>query len=347
MAQREEYERRLRDEYGIYINYVSPVDFQGGKVWAIGSRVYPNRRPNETFHEFLLDVLRGTFGEDWRAAQVALPEDQRHFVLKCFEHLGKWLAANADHDALAREGHFSAEPNGWVRYLISLAWDVATLIHASDLPDGLADRLRDPVQFQGARYEVAVAVFARLDCAIRFLDDDEALRGVKHVEFVATHRPTGQEIAVEVKSRRRAGVLNEPGEPSTDDPLRKDARMVRQLFKKAVEKATDGMPFFIFIDINAPLDAGVDNRWRSEVQKWMSRLRAPTLEEPDVFNALYVTNFSPQYDGDDISRGGSWLAALPLHVREPLRHDIRTGLQRALDTYGRVPALAEDGTLLE
>jgi hypothetical protein len=123
--------------------------------------------------------------------------------------------------------------------------------------------------------------------------------------------------------------------------------MVRQLFKKAVEKAPEGMPYFIFIDINAPLDAEVDERWRSEVQQWMNRLPAPTAEEPDVFNALYVTNFSPHYAGDDISRGGSWLAVLPLHVREPLRHDISTGLQRALDTYGRVPAFAEDGTLLE
>jgi hypothetical protein len=122
--------------------------------------------------------------------------------------------------------------------------------------------------------------------------------------------------------------------------------MVRQLFKRAVERAPEGMPFFIFIDINAPLDAAVDERWRSDVQQWMSRLRVPTSEEPDVFNALYVTNFSPHYDGDDISRWGSWLAALALHVREPLEHDIGPGLQRALDTYGRVPALAEHGTLL-
>jgi hypothetical protein len=49
------------------------------------------------------------------------------------------------------------------------------------------------VQFQGARYEIAIAaVFARLDCEIRFLDQDEELHGKKHVEFVATRPQLGR-----------------------------------------------------------------------------------------------------------------------------------------------------------
>jgi hypothetical protein len=40
---------------------------------------------------------------------------------------------------------------------------------------------------------------------------------------------------------------------------------------------------------------------------------------------LYVTNFSPDYDADDISRGGSWLEVSPLFVREPLAADIYRG----------------------
>jgi hypothetical protein len=229
---------------------------------------------------------------------------------------------------------------------MSLAWDVATLIHAADLPDGLVERLRSSEQFQGARYEIAIAaIFARLDCEIRFLDEDEELRGVKHVEFEATHRPTGQAIAVEAKSRHRPGVLNQPGERSTDDPLRRDARMVRSLFVKATEKAPEGVPFFVFIDINAPLTADVESRWQSEVQAWINRLPAPTPEKPDVFNSLYVTNFSPHYDGDDISRGGPWLELSPLFVREPLTANLWPALRSALDTYGRIPPISEDGLL--
>ena len=267
--QMERTSKRLRDEYGVLINYVAPVEWQGRRVWALGSRVYPDRPATETFHEFLLHVLRGVFGEDWRAAQAALPPDERHFVKRCFEKYEEWTEALRTPENQEGEARWAAEPSGWVQYLISLAWDAATLIHAADLPDTLVNRLRDPVAFQGARYEVAVAaIYARLDCSIQFLDEDERLRSAKHAEFIATHRPTQTEIAVEAKSRHRAGVLNEDGEPSEDDPLRGDARAVRRLFTKALEKAPDGMPFMIFIDINAPLDrdhGGFDSQWRRDV----------------------------------------------------------------------------------
>jgi hypothetical protein len=88
----------------------------------------------------------------------------------------------------------------------SLAWDVATLIHAGEPPDELIDRLRDRDNFQGARYELAIAaIIARLECSITWLDADPGLRTVKHVEFEATHRPTGQTFAVEAKSRHPSG----------------------------------------------------------------------------------------------------------------------------------------------
>jgi len=201
----------------------------------------------------------------WRAAQAALPEDERHFVFKCFDQLSVFLTEHTDPEELAREGQVSAEPNGWVGYLISLAWDVATLIQAGEPPEELIDRLRDRDNYQGARYEIAIAaIFARLDCSIRWLDADPTLRTVKHVEFEATHRPTGQTFAIEAKSRHRAGVLNHPGTPDPDDPLRADARAVRRLFMNAVEKAPDDMPFFVFLDINAP--SAADAEWQADVQ---------------------------------------------------------------------------------
>jgi hypothetical protein len=68
--------------------------------------------------------------------------------------------------------------------------------------------------------------------------------------------------------------------PDPDDPLRADARMVRRLFIKAVEKAPEGQPYFILIDINAPRES--DAQWQADVQ------------HPDDFNATLVTNFSPR-----------------------------------------------------
>ena len=154
------------------------------------------------------------------------------------------------------------------------------------------------------------------------------------MEFVATHRPSGQEIAVEAKNRHRTGVLNEEGEPDEDDPLRGDARAVRRLFMSAIEKAPEGMPFMIFIDINAPLEPdaeGLDKEWVQDIRKWMDRFPAPTAEQPEAYNALYVTNFSPHYQGDDLARGGEWLAVRPLFTLNPTAFDLTGMLDHALN----------------
>jgi hypothetical protein len=341
-------DRRLREEYGVYIDFIPPVLWNDRKVRCLGSGVYL-RPPNETFHEFLIHVLCVTLGKDWRATHAALPAATRHVVVKCLEDWDRWKALNADADVLARDGHHSAAPSGWVQYLISLAWDLATVLRTGALPNALLDRLRDMTAFQGARYELAVAaIFGRLNCEIRFLDEDPGLRSEKHVEFVATHRPTGQEIAVEAKSRHRAGVLHQHGERDDDDPLRGDAKGgVRRLFMKAMDKAPAGTPYMVFIDINAPVAAAeVDARWKTGVQAWISGLRVPTADAPDEYNALYVTNFSPHYDGADLSTGVAWLSVIPLYARTPAAHDLTTMLQPALSNYANVPAYTVDGQLL-
>jgi hypothetical protein len=73
-ARAQECERRLREEYGVFVNYVSPIEWQGRKVWALGSMLYLDGPPSETFHDFLFRVLRGTFGEVWAKEQSELPE---------------------------------------------------------------------------------------------------------------------------------------------------------------------------------------------------------------------------------------------------------------------------------
>jgi SEC-C motif-containing protein len=342
---------RLRTEFGVYINYVAPTEFQGQKVWAIGNRVYTDRPPNETFHEFLLQVLRETLGEEWRSAQDQLGGDDQHFVMRCFTEYEAWKADHLATDQ-SRDGVWSARPNGWARYLHSLAWDVATLIHATGgrLPESLVRRVRDRTAFQSARYEIAVAaIFARLDCEIRFLDEDEELRSEKRVELIARHRPTGQEIAVEAKSRRRAGVVNEGGDRNEDDPLHGDARGVRRLFVRALEKGVRDLPYMIFIDINAPPEpeaAAFTKGWQRAVGRMMAGFPKPTAESPDAYSALYVTNFSPQYNGTDLALPGEWLSIRPLFVETAPAFDLAGMLDYALDRYDRVPEIGLGGEIL-
>lgn len=348
-AQRTATLERLQEGFGVWINFVAPTEYQGRRVWAIGDRVYLDRPPNETFHEFLLHVLRVTLGEEWRAEQAA--SDNPHFAMRCFDEYHAWTAEQSEKNS-PEDGVWAAEPNGWAQYLRSLAWDVATLIHAcpGGPPEGLTERLRDPVAFQGARYEIAVAaIFARLDCEIEFLDDNEALKGQKRVEFIATHRPTGQQVSVEAKSRRRKGVLNEEGEPDEKDPLRGDARAVRRLFVQALDKDVKDMPYLIFIDNNAPADPeaqGFDRQWQQNVKNWIDRFPPPMPDRPETYNALYVTNFSPQYDGPALARSGEWLSVLPLYVQNPGQFDLVNMVNYALDRYDFVPEIGGDGQIL-
>jgi hypothetical protein len=79
---------RLREDFGVHINFVAPVEFEGGKVWALGDRVYLTRPRNETFHEFLLSILREMLGERWRAEQAA--QEDKHFLMRCFEEYEAW-----------------------------------------------------------------------------------------------------------------------------------------------------------------------------------------------------------------------------------------------------------------
>jgi SEC-C motif-containing protein len=95
-ARQERLETALHDRYGIYINYVKPVQFQGRKVWAIGRRLYPDRPPNESFMEFVVSVLGETLGEEWLQEQEERPEEARHFVRRCYSKHIEWRQRHAD-----------------------------------------------------------------------------------------------------------------------------------------------------------------------------------------------------------------------------------------------------------
>lgn len=78
-------ERRAKlAQLGVFIDFVIPIHFKGKKVWALGSRMYPYQKEDETFHEFIVHVLKLELGREWWEAQLKLPEDEQHFIFKCF-----------------------------------------------------------------------------------------------------------------------------------------------------------------------------------------------------------------------------------------------------------------------
>jgi hypothetical protein len=327
---------------GIKMNYVHPILMDGKRLWALGNTIYFGRRPNETFHEFIVDVLRQTLGEEWWETEVAAQD--KHFIMSCFNSLYAFLEREAVPEKRGDDGVWTATPNGPTAYLMALAWDVCSLIHARSLPEPLLRRLRHRDQFQGARYEIGVAaVFARLGFDVEFLDPKAG--GVKHCEFNATDQSTGLVVAVEAKSRHRAGVINQPGTVDYAKAIRGD---VGRLLREALEQSPGDKPFFVFIDLNAPVTGSaraVEMGWYRDVQRLLRRLPAPTPENPTVATACYFTNFSYHYEANvgQVNELSEHISTLPRHrIQQPGFYE---SLLKGLKYYGHVPSFDLRGVL--
>ncbi len=323
---------------GIYINYVNPIIFKSKKVWVLGGRIFVDHDPDETFHEFIIWVLQHTLGKPWLDEQGERPVREQHFIYRCFLAFTDWRLKNSVPENKQVDGTWAHQPDGWTKSLMALAFDVASLQHANNMPEDLLKRLKTRDGYQGARYEIAVAaIFARLGFDISFI---KPVRGPKHCEFIAKHQESKIEIAVEAKSRHRMGVLHTPG--ATDD--RKLARGdVGKLLNEAFKKTEFGkMPFIAFIDVNCPMsgtDKFFDDKWGRDIQRLMGG-RTPTAADPDLHSALCFTNFSYHYQAGSDASNSECLTVIPMFSAYPIKDpSFFSGLGAALKNHGHVPLI--------
>lgn len=336
-------ERAMLENQGIKMNFVRPLVFKGKKVWAIRNRIYYNRPPQETFHEFIVFILQQNLGKVWWDEQKT--ETDKHFIMQCFEAFGALKPAAAIPENQLGEHLWSAEMDGPTKYLLALAFDIASLQNAQPIPESLMNRLRHKDQFQGARYELGIAaIFARLGFEVDILDDVTP-PGVKHCEFIATNRETGLEVAVEVKSRHRPGVLHTAGDYDQAKAMRGD---VERLFHAALEQAPGDKPFLVFIDVNAPFAGSAEalqQGWYKDIQAMLRKEIASAPKTPTVATAVYITNYAFHYQHN--KAGGHEVSE---HVSSRPQHSINNqlfyeDLARALQHYGSVPSFDVDGVL--
>src|SRR5690349_8889350 len=82
----------------------------------------------ETFHDFLIGLMRGTFGKDWTDTQDALVPEKRHVV-------ARWLDAfkNLPNSPLRLEKGVYV-PSGPIRATLGLAYDLYFLQLVNKLP---------------------------------------------------------------------------------------------------------------------------------------------------------------------------------------------------------------------
>lgn len=312
---------------------ISSIKDENNRCRWVGNRSYL-RPSTETFHEFLIHLLKWTLGKNWHEQQLSLPFEERHQIFKWFRaatEFSKLLMENPEF----RDGeHYGAAPTGDVEALNSLAYDVFLLLHLGPMPKELLDRLRNKQQFQGVRYEIIVAaILLRAGCVPIF----NAEKSKKHCDISAVDVATGDSIAIEAKSRHRPGTLGFQGDQNTLTAMRGD---IASLINQALEQNPGDRPFLIFIDLNSPHmpESPIQERpWFNDMWRLMQSLGDSTAEKPDDFNALILTNFSYHWQGAEKATGGDYLFIHSKFPRHSLPSDITARIVDSINTHGAIP----------
>ncbi len=310
------------------------IPFHDHILWRIGD--WKVRRPlKEALLDVLIDHVKYTFGKEWAEAQYALPEDERHVVVRW------WFRVCEAQKNAAPQGHrrgqlFAIPRTGDVTEFGYLADDIYRLRLAEALPRSLVDRLRSVDQYQGARYEVAVAAsLVRSGFDIKWVDGH-----AKHCEFEATHTVTNETIAVEAKSRHVSGTLNQSGKTPNRDDLR---FVAHRYYNDALKQCPTDKPCAIFIDLNLPPESITDDDaipWWEEMKRMFDALPKPTLDKPALESCLVLTNFSAHYSKSTLAPNHRYVFWFPRYVRHTLKKmSTFVGLIRAMETYGQIPSV--------
>lgn len=317
------------------------VELGGHKIRIVGRGIYSGQSmpplSNTIIEHFKTQVL----GQKWLEDEAQKPENERHVITR-------WLTAwdNLRHQKNHKEEGRSRLPyhplSGEVQELIALADDASRVLQTEKrFPKKLRERLINLREFQGARYELAVAaIFIRCNFNVEWVNDKTgpANRHGKRYEFNAVHNVTKEVVAVEAKSRRRRGTLHEEGETPDLSSLKAD---VDRLYKEAATQGPEDRPFAIFIDVNLPHQPerqGMEKTWIEEIMSMLRQYGERNTAEPVPFSFLFVTNFAWHYRGPEIAGIPENMfvfnASTPLQVSR----DTFNAIGQAVRDYGKLPS---------
>lgn len=260
--------------------------FNGQRARAVGNQVF--LRPlDETFQLFVLRRLSEIIGKDWFDKERLKQDKGRHPVFLWFEELNVKMSSLAP--LTAGEKIRPLEMDGNIKALLTLAFDFYSLAHCSANPlPKMLKRLKVVDQFQGARYEIAVAgLVARSGFDITWISDDT----VKHCEFIAKHKITKETLAFEAKSHHREGVLGKVGDFSVEKTKVKIIDHIRE----ALEQSEKDVPLVIFDDLNLPLtpnEALENKKWFKDINEQLEHMKFYDNYKDTNYGALFITNFS-------------------------------------------------------
>lgn len=316
------------------VNPVVTAVAGGTRFVRVGDHIWHGPEQT-TFPEFLFFYLYMQLGSEWHTQETARTPSGRHVIRRWMNGYFEQLEQVSRMKPVDESGVLWLKPNGMMKSVIDLAYDLFTLRDHSLLQDRMLRRLKDPGQFQGARYEAFVtAAMIRAGFVIEF--EDETDRTSKHPEFIATDKIDGHRFAIEAKSHHRKGVLG--ALEGNDCKLR-----IVPLINSALAKRSE-LPMIIFIDLNLPAHEGdlKSKPWFPEFERSMKRIPVPVAGGYDFAAAVftnipshYSTDPSPSPKGDVIMMGSKV-------GKFVLSDDLRIRIHASVTDFANVPATFEE-----
>lgn len=239
--------------------------------------VYSNTM--KCFPDFLNQHLHAILGPTL-GKQIHLPFDNQHPVIQW-----RTVMANASMSSPDSEGFHSSDLGGTIMWF-RLAYDLYLIEHNQELQKKLLKRIRSHDQFQGARFEAAVAAMMLASgYELEFCDDK--LPG-KKPEFFARPKEKGPILAIEAKSRRRPGIM---GHEPSKTPTAPAKINVDNLLLDAVQKDTVE-PLLIFIELNLPTYVNRVNQSELHAELNEAWMRVQAEPWPNGFPAVGVVFYN-------------------------------------------------------
>lgn len=312
-----------------HVRPIVSAEYRGDRYVAIGGRFL--RGKWKTFLDFLADYIKFVLTPEWGQAELRKPLEQRHVIMQWYDGVCRFQVEHIKEDGVTTQ----IIPSGVVAAYYLLAYDLYLLNHHHLMQDVLVRRLKDPNQFQGARYELFVSATAiRAGLRVEFENERDSSR--KHPEFIATHPETGQKVAVEAKSRHRNGGLGRGGIAPVTPPKAGIQRLVRDAAGKI-----DDIPMVLFLDVNLPdSDPHVfEIPWVMEVLGSLVERAERHHGGKDPFNIVIITNHPHHYGSpDEPDPKRHCIAMIAKDPLVPIAHPaVLNLLFDASNKYGNIP----------
>lgn len=314
--------------------------FQGHKVVAAGGHIHISPRWL-TFADFLSHYPVRVIGADWFGEEAAKPSDKKHILVNWFETYVR--IANEATPEPGRVYNVSLPGPCWT--YVNLAYDLFVIEDNAELQKRLVSRLKQPDQFQGARYELLVAAtMVRAGFSITFHDESDS--SVPHAEFRATCKGSGQMVDVEAKSRHRQGTYGYTPGSERERNHYSDKPAVSNVLRRAAKKAAEA-PLIVFVELNLPL-ANLEQicGWMSAIDSEVDALDADFGGGKSPFGATFFTNSPYGYNQPDAETPTFWSFMSPSIEQ----HIARGGksfvlpIHDSLRKYGNIPGAFEGYT---